>query len=221
MTAAVDTRTWESDLVDALSKLDDVPREKTADTGSYTYRYADLADLLGYVRPILAEHGFVVTQPVGGVPGEVSVGTVLFHRTGATFTSPLIVAKVAGTPQSIGSATTYLRRYSLLATLGLATEDDDGAAASRQAAAPRRRSTSTTSTRTKTPRERMTARAVILAKELGYVERQDRLDLASSVLGRKIESLNDADDDELRRIVDYFDREANGPDEPSPDEEGY
>src|SRR5205823_6202931 len=32
------------------------------------------------------------------------------------------------TPQPIGSATTYLRRYSLAAITGLASEDDDGAA---------------------------------------------------------------------------------------------
>ena len=211
------TATLSEALVAALSKLDDVPREKTADVGTYSYRYADLGDVLGYVRPILAAEGLVVTQPVSGTAGEVAVGTVLLHRSGESFVSPLLVAKVSGTPQAIGSAITYLRRYSLLATLGLATEDDDGVAASKPTPLPgagqRVRTRTKTASRPKTTREKVTAKAMILFGELGYGERSDRLDLTSSILARKIETWSDVDDDEARRVLDYLDREANGPPE--------
>jgi ERF superfamily len=212
MTVETDVRSWEVDLVDALSKLDDVPREKTADTGSYSYTYADLASILGYVRPLLAEHGFVITQPVGGPVGEVSVGTVLFHRSGSTFVSPLLSAKVSGTPQAIGSTITYLRRYSLLATLGLATEDDDGAAGTRQPAAPRKRTTTTRApAREKSPEERLSARVFALFGDLGYRDRDDRLLFTSQILGREVTSWNDLDDGEKRRVCDYLEAEVEGP----------
>jgi hypothetical protein len=143
------------------------------------------------------------------------VGTVLFHRSGATYVSPLIVAKVSGTPQAIGSTITYLRRYSLLAHLGLATEDDDGSTT--RPPARQRSTTRPTIRRAKTSAERATARAMALFAELGYRERTDRLDLTGQILGREVGSWNDLDDTERSRVLDYLDREAAGPDEPEED----
>src|SRR5688572_22873174 len=49
-------------LVAALAELEDIPKKHTANMGSHSYTYADLADALSYVRPILAKHGLAVTQ---------------------------------------------------------------------------------------------------------------------------------------------------------------
>ena len=54
-------------VVSALGELSDVPKGREAKiptkTGaSYGYRYADLADALSMVRPILAKYGLVVMQ---------------------------------------------------------------------------------------------------------------------------------------------------------------
>lgn len=57
----------------------------------------------------------------------VSVETILLHSSGEWSRSTLMVPVVgAATPQSIGSAVTYARRYALASMVGLAQADDDG-----------------------------------------------------------------------------------------------
>lgn len=124
-----------ADLVDALSELTDLSRDKRAKVetkggGSYFYTYTDLAGVLGAVRPILAVHHLAVVQPVRSADGVVAVRTELVHATGERFGSPELTMRQPDGAQALGSAITYLRRYSLLAALGIATEDDDGKAAS-------------------------------------------------------------------------------------------
>jgi len=98
---------------------------------TYGYKYADLADVtaalmprLGALglsfmcRPMLDENGrFVLKYQLQHVSGEASYGDY-----------PL---PSSGSPQQIGSAITYARRYCLLAVTGAAPddEDDDGQAA--------------------------------------------------------------------------------------------
>ena len=121
-------------LVAALGELDELARDKTAKVpmktgGSYTYKYTDLGSVLGYVRPVLAKHDLAVMQPVTSENRAVSVQTIILHKSGQCREFPPLVMPAGGTPQEVGSAITYARRYSLLAALGLATEDDDGKAA--------------------------------------------------------------------------------------------
>jgi hypothetical protein len=132
-------------LVDVLAELTDVARSRVADTGSYSYRFAELADVLDVVRPVLHAHGLghvqlVDTEPVGnGV--QVSVRTMIVHHSGSTFASPPIRLAVLSTDaQRVGSAITYARRYSLMATLGIAGEDDDGQTAGTSSPPSRRES---------------------------------------------------------------------------------
>jgi len=128
-------------LVAALGSMSELRKDKTANVatksgGSYSYSYTDIASVLGYVRPILAEHGIAVMQPATCDGQHVSVSTVFLHRSGETKELPPLSMPCGRTPQEVGSAITYARRYSLLSALGLATEDDDGAAASKATAAP-------------------------------------------------------------------------------------
>lgn len=121
-------------LVDASVELVDIERTKTADAGTYTYRYVDLAAVLTVVRPVLHSHGLAVLQLVetdqSGNALGVNVRTLIVHRSGATLTSPPLRLTVPSTdPQRVGSAITYGRRYSLMATLNLAGDDDDDGAA--------------------------------------------------------------------------------------------
>jgi hypothetical protein len=116
----------------ALGQLVDITRSRTADAGKYSYSYADLAAVLEVVRPTLAGHGLAVTQSATATAGAVSVVTTIVHASGEWLTFPSLELPVAGhDPQALGSGITYARRYSLLAVLGIATEDDDGAHASR------------------------------------------------------------------------------------------
>jgi hypothetical protein len=117
-------------LVVALNKLKDIARSETANAGSYSYKYATLAQAAQQAREVLGEYGLAVHQDAhGDTLGSVSVTTRIWHASGQWVESEPLVMPAKGGPQDVGSAVSYARRYSLMATLGLATDDDDGAGA--------------------------------------------------------------------------------------------
>lgn len=128
-------------LVTALGKLTDIPKGRTANAGSYNYRYADLSDLLGMARPILAEHGLGILQPVTADETDVLIFTTLLHESGQFITFAPLRMPLGKTAQNTGSSITFGRRYALLAALGLAAEDDDGQQASQRRPEPPRQTT--------------------------------------------------------------------------------
>jgi hypothetical protein len=134
-TSSAEIQNISASLVKALGELSDVPKGREAKiptkTGaSYGYRYADLADALSMVRPILAKHDLAVTQTASNPDHDtVAITTTLIHASGQWITFDPLLLPNGRTAQETGSAITYGRRYSLLAVLGLAAEDDDGASA--------------------------------------------------------------------------------------------
>ena len=117
-------------LVKALGDIEDVTKGRTANAGSYSYSYADLGDVLRGARPALVANGLAVTQAAEVDGDDVVVWTTLLHSSGQFVTYAPMRLPAGKTAQNTGSAVTYARRYSLLAVLGMATEDDDGASAS-------------------------------------------------------------------------------------------
>jgi hypothetical protein len=103
---------------------------KNAKNPHFKSNYADLAEIINTVRPTLTKHGLSVVQIPGFAEGVVTVETMLLHKSGEW------IKGTAGAPaskqdaQGVGSAVTYLRRYSLAAVCAIAQEDDDGNAAS-------------------------------------------------------------------------------------------
>jgi hypothetical protein len=137
-------------FVRALGEMSDVPKGREAKIatktgGSDGYRYADLADALSMVRPILAKNGLAATQNVTMMDDTtVLIHTTIFHESGEFIAFQPLAMPNGRTAQETGSAITYGRRYALLACLGLGAEDDDGAsAAPRQKTTPQRQSTPT------------------------------------------------------------------------------
>jgi hypothetical protein len=104
---------------------------KNANNPHFKSMYADLAEVVNTVRPVLARHGLAVAQFPGFADGVVSVETILTHESGEWLAGTSAAPVVKADPQGVGSAITYLRRYSLAAVCGIAQEDDDGNAASR------------------------------------------------------------------------------------------
>jgi len=92
--------------------------------------YASLNSLIDTVKPAFLKHGLTVVQlPAAGHDGA-ALESVVMHESGE-FLSTIATSPIAKQdPQGIGSAYTYLRRYSLSAIAGIAQEDDDGNAAS-------------------------------------------------------------------------------------------
>lgn len=102
---------------------------KNAANPHFRSRYADLAEVLNTVRPVFAKHGLSIVQSTGFDGSLVSVTTLVGHAEGGFITSTASCVPAKTDAQGIGSATTYLRRYSLAAMAGVAQEDDDGNAA--------------------------------------------------------------------------------------------
>lgn len=122
-----------ADLAAALAKAQGafpaVDKGKVADAGTYSYAYADLADILQAVRKPLSDNGLAIIQPVVDTPEQVVLVTRLLHASGQWIESTYPV-EMYEKPQETGSALTYARRYAITALLGIAAEeDDDGAAA--------------------------------------------------------------------------------------------
>lgn len=94
--------------------------------------YTTLEALTEATRPVLLEAGIVVLQSPGyeAEGGIVTLTTTLVFNDGETLVFTAGAPVQQPNPQGVGSAITYLRRYSMMSLLGLASEDDDGNAAS-------------------------------------------------------------------------------------------
>jgi hypothetical protein len=99
------------------------------DTQGYGYSYADLPTIFEKVNPLLKKHGLGFTQLLNGQ----SIKTIVFHsESGETLESITdipqnVQLKGMNDFQVLGSAITYLRRYSLSSALGLVTDKDTDA----------------------------------------------------------------------------------------------
>jgi len=101
--------------------------------GHFRSRYASLASCLHAALPALQSHGLSVLQHPGFDPSTqiVSMTTCILHKSGEWMQSTCCLplgGKKDG--HALKSATTYLRRTTLVSILGLPEEDDDGNATS-------------------------------------------------------------------------------------------
>jgi len=97
----------------------------TKSGGEYSYTYADLADIITAIRPLLAKHGLSVMQSPSTTAEGVGVVTRIACEGEWAKSDPTTVPLQGATAQAYGSAITYARRYSLAAMLGISAEDDD------------------------------------------------------------------------------------------------
>ncbi len=88
--------------------------------------YADLASVIAAVREAFAANEIAYPQTTLNDVNGVTVFTHLRHSSGESLVSPFWVPVVKKDPQGYGSATTYARRFGLMAAAGIAPEDDDG-----------------------------------------------------------------------------------------------
>jgi hypothetical protein len=90
--------------------------------GKYEYTYADLASVMETIRGPLSEAGLAISQPTVFKDGGLWLRTVLIHSSGEYLESFYPLPNNAGSPQQMGSAITYARRYTLSSILGIVTE---------------------------------------------------------------------------------------------------
>lgn len=93
-----------------------------------TFRYAPLSSGLDIVRKTLGQHEIatIQTTAVDQPAGMVNLTTMLAHASGEWIASDWPVCPIAdiASPQRMGAALTYARRYALFTLVGIAGEDD-------------------------------------------------------------------------------------------------
>lgn len=121
-----------NEIATALSKMQAALEPAKRDAKGYNYKYATLSQVWDIIRMPLIENGLSVIQDAHTTDAGISVTTRIMHNSGQWIEcGPMIVPVAKKDAQGAGSATTYGRRYSLCAALGVSfiDEDDDGQAA--------------------------------------------------------------------------------------------
>ena len=109
------------------------PALKTSRNPHFKSKYADLSAVVEAVIDGLNNNGIALIQQTHECESGVIVETLLIHESGEQISGGrLHVPASKQDAQGYGSALTYARRYSLMATTGIAPEDDDGNAASKK-----------------------------------------------------------------------------------------
>jgi len=111
-------------LAKAQSEIENA--SKTSSNPHFKSKYADLAEILNTVRPVFSAHGLAIVQMPSFESGVAHVETLLTHSSGQWISNVCSAPVGKQDAQGVGSAITYLRRYSLAAFAGVAQEDDDG-----------------------------------------------------------------------------------------------
>ncbi|MCA1298002.1 ERF family protein [Stappia indica] len=116
-------------------KMPRVVKDKKVDfstaKGRTNYQYEDLDSVTSAISPVMAELGLSFRWRTDNSASGVKVSCIISHRGGhyeeTSLSAPVDASGNKNTIQAIGSAITYLQRYTLKAALGLAAGvDDDG-----------------------------------------------------------------------------------------------
>lgn len=94
----------------------------------YDYHYADLAGVSDAILPLLGKNGLAFTAWPTLDDGRFVLAYALIHE-GGEERAGIYPLPSSGTPQDIGKAITYARRYCLCAVTGVAPGGDDNDAA--------------------------------------------------------------------------------------------
>jgi hypothetical protein len=129
------------DLMEALSKAQGeypvIPKtkvgkitgesKKTGKYFEYEYKYADIADILLVIQPILSKHGLSFLQPTIIVNGAMYVRSMLFFKDQFIW-SDYPVCDIENNHRNMGGSLTYARRYGGGSLLCIAPDEDLDAA---------------------------------------------------------------------------------------------
>jgi hypothetical protein len=118
----------QAELVNPEKSLTATIRSPRPGEADRSFRYAPLSSGLDIVRKTLGQHEIatVQTTAIDQAAGVVNLTTMLAHSSGEWIASDWPVCPIADmtSPQRMGAALTYARRYALFTLVGIAGEDD-------------------------------------------------------------------------------------------------
>ncbi|MDP7636676.1 MAG: ERF family protein [Phycisphaerae bacterium] len=125
-------------LNSALSDITDAPKTATA----FKYKYAPLDVVMPIVRSACQKHGlFLLQSPWSPERGALGVTTLLTHKSGQWIQTQYAIPF---TPDGqnvfhqVGTSTTYLRRYAVMALMMQSAEDDDAVSTEKRKPDPKK-----------------------------------------------------------------------------------
>lgn len=191
-------------LAAAQGEFPPIARDRTVNTGSYSYQYATLPTILAAIRPVMLKHGLAIVQRLEAPGGTPSLRTELRHAAGGVLASSFPLPFVPEDEKQLGRLITYLRRYALSAMLGIAPDEDTDGPSDVAGGSPDLRAA----------RDGMSdlQRKLMMqsfdAKGLG--DRDTRLAYTVAVIGRKVASAAELTSEEASQVIDAlarFDRD--------------
>lgn len=119
------------ELATALSKAQAQihAAEKDSKNPFFKSSYASLTSVWDAAREPLTKNGLCVIQTTSVIEGRMFLVTTLAHTSGQWIRGEYLLNPNKDDPQGMGSATTYARRYSLSAIVGITQSDDDAESA--------------------------------------------------------------------------------------------
>lgn len=112
-------------LAKAQAAFTTIDKSKTAgkEGERFSYKYADLADVIRATVPALSANELTLTQPLVMEGGKQYLETVLLHSSGEWIKSTMEIGPMTD-PKNFGSRLTYARRYNEQSILNVAAEED-------------------------------------------------------------------------------------------------
>lgn len=169
--------------------------KKNATNPAFRNRYADLGAVLESIEGPLQRHGLILTQQIHAEGGATMLVTTLWHaESGESMASSTPLQPEKNTAQGLGSAISYMRRYTIKALFCLSDVDDDGSEASRPARPASKPGPVTQAVAKATNGTVLSSPEIVgMMKEAKDIETLDKL-------AKEARHLPDAEKDEVRAI---------------------
>lgn len=205
-------------LADLQTQLPHIAKNNRAEVptksgGKYTYQYADLAEISRQLLPLLGKLGLSFTSRPTMAGDQLVLVYELRHISGELIEG-VYPLPVRGTPQEVGSAVTYARRYCLCAVTGLAPDNDDEDAVLAEQAARKQRVEQVEEKIAAQQEPRITAEQQRTMQNLfpaaGIAgEKASKLEYAVAVVKRKVSSATELTQAEADKVIASLETAAN------------
>lgn len=102
--------------------------KKDANNPFFKSKYVPLENVVEVIHETASKHGLSEMAYPAQEENAVGVGIIITHSSGQYVKFPPVLLKPdKNTPQGVGAAITYARRYALSSAFGIASETDDDA----------------------------------------------------------------------------------------------
>lgn len=110
--------------------VENITRSSTADTGKFSYKYADMPTIWNAIKGKLKSEKLTVVQsPTSHAQDMMGdfLNTTIYHSSGQWISDTMRLISNRDDAQGVGAAITYAKRYALTSMLGLVTDEDNDA----------------------------------------------------------------------------------------------